>query len=758
MDDLIKGLNPKQRDAVTAGDGPVLVVAGPGSGKTRVLTHRIAYLTLDRGILPRQIMAVTFTNKAAAEMRERVERLRGGHLDGLSIGTFHAICARLLRMEADFTPYTRDFLIYDTDDQQSLMKRILQELNLNDRQFSAGRVLGAISALKNELIAPEQHQPGDYFGEIVARVYPVYQKALRANNALDFDDLLMQTVLLLKNQQSVRERYQARYVHVLIDEFQDTNTAQYDLVRLIGAPQNNIFVVGDEDQGIYAFRGADYRNVLQFRRDYPQAQVVVLEQNYRSTQMILDAARAVIDKNQHRTPKALFTERSGGALVTIYQAHNDIEEGDFVAGQIARMRQREGLKWSDFAVMYRTNAQSQPMEAAFVRAGIPYRLIGGVGFYKRREVRDLMAYLRLIHNPNDSVSFGRVVNVPGRGIGAKSLEQFSAWLSRDQLTLAEGLAAIANGTAAFTLSGKAGKGLQDFAVLLRDVRALAELGNELTVLFDEIMAKTGYRMHLDKTSESTEELNERQENINQLRAVLYSKRELALSDALEELALVAEADSVDTEEDRVTLLTLHAAKGLEFPIVFIGGIEDGLLPHSRSLDNAESMAEERRLMYVGLTRAKDQLILSYAFRRALYGEAIPSVPSRFLMDIPPSVVDNNPRALQEMHERDVYKRATAWDSPSQPDSVTTPRVPGKGGGSKVIPFPSGAAAGRGGSGGGRSAPSRYRVGMRVRSKKYGEGVIQGIEGAAGDELITVRFAGGVVKRLLASFGDLVILG
>jgi DNA helicase-2/ATP-dependent DNA helicase PcrA len=747
MDDLIKGLNPRQREAVTAGDGPVLVVAGPGSGKTRVLTHRIAYLTIDRGILPRQIMAVTFTNKAAVEMRERVERLRGGHLDGLSIGTFHAICARLLRTEADFTPYTRDFLIYDTDDQQTLMKQVLQEVNLSDRQFSPGRILGAISALKNELIAPEQHQPSDYFGEIVARAYPVYQKALRASNALDFDDLLMQTVLLLKSQPLVREKYQARYVHVLIDEFQDTNTAQYELVRLIGAPQNNIFVVGDEDQGIYAFRGADYRNVLQFRRDYPQAQVVVLEQNYRSTQVILDAARAVIDKNQHRTPKALFTDRTGGAPVMIHEAYTDAEEGDFVAGQIAHMRRRENRRWSDFAVMYRTNAQSQPMEAAFVRAGIPYRLIGGVGFYKRREVRDLMAYLRLIHNPNDSVSFNRVVNVPMRGIGAKSLEQFNAWLSRDQLTLAQGLEAIASGTTAFTLGGKAGKGLQDFAVLLRDVRALAEQGNDLTVLFDEIMARTGYRFHLDKTSESAEELNERQENINQLRAVLYSKRDLALSDALEELALVAEADSVDTEEDRVTLLTLHAAKGLEFAVVFITGIEDGLLPHSRSFDDAESMAEERRLLYVGLTRAKDQLILSYAFRRALYGEPIPSAPSRFLKDIPPSVLERSPRSIREMQERADYQRATTWDSPSQPDGADVPSASSRSG--RVIPFPGGAAAGR---------ASRYRVGMRVRSKRYGEGVIQEIEGAAGDELITVRFAGGSIRRLLASFGDLVILG
>ncbi len=757
MDDLIKGLNPKQREAVTAGEGPVLVVAGPGSGKTRVLTHRIAYLALDRGILPRQIMAVTFTNKAAAEMRERVERLRGGYLDGLSIGTFHAICARLLRREADLTPYTHEFLIYDTDDQQALMKQILEKLNLSDRHFPPGRILGAISALKSELIAPGQHQPVDYFGEIVAQVYPAYQQALRDNNALDFDDLLMQTVVLLREHQGVRERYQARYLHVLIDEFQDTNTAQYELVRLIGAPQNNIFVVGDEDQGIYAFRGADHRNVLRFRKDYPQAQVVVLEQNYRSTQLILDAARAVIDKNRHRTPKALVTERTGGARVLIYQAYDDIEEGEFVAEQIAWRRKRTGLKWSDFAVMYRTNAQSQAMEAALIQAGIPYRLIGGVGFYKRREIRDLMAYLRLIHNPNDSVSFERVVNVPARGIGAKSLEQFSVWLNRDQLTLAQGLDAVARSTAAFMLSGKAGKGLQDFAVLLRDLRALAEAGSELTVLFDEIIARIDYWTHLDKTSPSDKELNERRENLNQLRSVLYSKRDQALGEALEELALIAEADSVNAEEDRVTLLTLHAAKGLEFPIVFITGIEDGLLPHLRSLDDAESIEEERRLLYVGLTRAKDQLILSYASRRALYGGALPSVPSRFLMDIPPSVIDHNPHALQQMQEHDAYKRAVSWNSPSQSDDVTTPRDSNKGS-RKVIPFPGGAAAGRSGSGGGRSAPTRYRVGMRVRSRKYGEGVIQEVEGAAGDELITVRFAGGVVKRLLASFGDLIILG
>ncbi|MDL1902037.1 hypothetical protein FBR02_14870, partial [Anaerolineae bacterium CFX9] len=393
MSDLLSGLNAQQHEAVSTVEGPVLVLAGPGSGKTRVLTHRIAYLIREIGIRPWHILAVTFTNKAAAEMRERVERLLGGRLDGLQIGTFHAICARLLRTECDHLPYGPDYAIYDTDDQQALMRTILHELNIDTKKFNPGRVLGAISQAKNELIPPDEYASSDYFTEVVRRAYPIYQQRLINSNAMDFDDLLMQTALLLRDNPIVRDKYQQRYEYVLVDEFQDTNQAQYQLVGLVGAPQQNVFAVGDEDQGIYAFRGADYRNVMQFRRDYPEARVILLEQNYRSTQVVLDVARAIIDKNQNRTPKALFTERGAGALVTIRETYSEAEEGDFIATTILELRKKRGYQPRDFAVMYRTNAQSRALEDAFVAHSVPYRLVGGVGFYKRREIRDLMAYL-----------------------------------------------------------------------------------------------------------------------------------------------------------------------------------------------------------------------------------------------------------------------------------------------------------------------------------------------------------------------------
>ncbi|MEO8393112.1 MAG: UvrD-helicase domain-containing protein, partial [Chloroflexota bacterium] len=479
--DLLGILNEQQRASVTAGDGPILVLAGPGSGKTRVLTHRIAYLFQENGISPYHILAVTFTNKAAAEMRERVEKLLGGRLDGLQIGTFHSICARLIRIEAAHTPYDRDYVIYDTDDQISVIKSLMAEMNIDNKKFKPGGVLGAISTAKNELIEPGDYVSRDYFGEVVSRIYPKYQQRLINSNALDFDDLLMQTVILMRDHADVREKYQQRYEHVLVDEFQDTNTAQYQLVKILSKPQDNVFVVGDEDQGIYAFRGADYRNVMQFRRDYPQARVILLEQNYRSTQIVLDAARAIIDKNKHRTPKALFTDRSGGELVTVYEAYSESEEGEFVVNTITRAVKRGQYSLRDFAVMYRTNAQSRAFEEAFIKYGMSYKLVGGVGFYKRREVRDLVAYLRVINNPNESVSFERVINVPGRGIGKKSQEQFSEWAVANNLTISEALDAILRGVAS-PITGKAAKAFADFATLINDLQALAEQ-NDLTVVF-----------------------------------------------------------------------------------------------------------------------------------------------------------------------------------------------------------------------------------------------------------------------------------
>lgn len=741
--DLLEGLNPQQREAVTAGQGPTLVLAGPGSGKTRVLTHRIAYLIREMEIPSWGLVAVTFTNKAATEMRQRVEAILGGRLDGLSIGTFHAICARLLRVEADHTPYERDYVIYDTDDQLSAIKQVLADLNVDSKKFNPGRVLGAISTAKNELIEPGDFVSRDYFGEIVMRVYPRYQSLLVSSNAMDFDDLLMQTALLLRDNDYVREKYQQRFSHVLVDEFQDTNQAQYQLVQMLGKPQDNIFVVGDEDQGIYAFRGADYRNVMQFRRDYPDARVILLEQNYRSTQVVLDAARSVIDKNSHRTPKALFTDRVGGPLVTIKEAYSEAEEAEFVVRKLQEMIKRGDYHYNDIAIMYRTNAQSRALEDACVGLHVPYKLVGGVGFYKRREVRDLMAYLRLINNPNDAVSFTRVVNVPGRGIGKKSVETFAAWLAESGFTQRQALEAIVDGHAA-PLSGRAGRSLTEFAVMLAELRQLAD-GGDLTVLFDEIISRIGYNLYLHEISESTDELEERTQNVGELRGVIESKKDLSLGDALEELALVAEIDSLDESLDNVTLLTLHAAKGLEFSVVFITGLEDGLLPHSRSFGEPDAMAEERRLLYVGLTRAKDHLFLSYAFRRSLYGESIPGLPSRFLADIPAELTEGASIKLNVERERESFRKAYTWNNDERP--ALKPAAPAK----KVIPFASAAAR--------ASAPlMRYTPGLRVLHAKFGEGVVIESQRYGQDEEVTVAFEKFGLKRLAASFANLQILG
>jgi DNA helicase II / ATP-dependent DNA helicase PcrA len=757
MADLLAGLNPQQREAVTTIEGPVLVLAGPGSGKTRVLTHRITHLVRDHGVYPERILAVTFTNKAAAEMRERSERLMGGKLDGLQIGTFHAICARLLRREADATPYARDYVIYDSDDQNNVMRGVLNELNADIKKFTPGRVLNAISSAKNELIDPDAfaHLPTkDYFGELVRRAYPMYQRALVANNAMDFDDLLMQTVVLLQTHEPTREKYQRRMEYVLVDEFQDTNQAQYTLVKLLAAPQQNVFVVGDEDQGIYAFRGADYRNVHQFRKDYPTARVILLEQNYRSTQIILDAARAVIDQNKNRTPKALFTDRKGGARITLREAYSEAEEAEFIAERIRDGRRRDGRDYKDFAIMYRTNAQSRALEDAMVAAHIPYRLVGGVGFYRRQEVKDLIAYLRLIHNPSDTVSFERIVNVPARGIGKTSVEKFAEWAKLRGIGYGEALGGMMQGEAS-PITGRAVKSLIEFGHLLAHWRELAS-GGDLSVLFDSIAERTSYAIHLNAISDTPDQLTERMENVQELRAVIAAKKDLALGDFLEEVSLVAEVDQLTDENDSVTLLTLHSAKGLEYPVVFLAGMEDGLLPHSRSRDDREAMEEERRLLYVGITRAKDQLYMTYAFRRLIFGESSVSDPSRFLTDVPAHLVDGASSSVKQMQERDGYKRMTSWDS----DSSSYGRgrsEPRSGASAKILPFPGASAMRNAPPAPPAHPPTPYRVGQRVRHAKFGDGEILGLEFMKDDVEVTVRFDDVGTKRLSTSFARLVIL-
>lgn len=749
MTDLLDKLNPQQREAVTTVDGPVLVLAGPGSGKTRVLTHRVAYLIREINIPAHHIVAVTFTNKAAGEMRERVEALLADRTDGLQIGTFHAICARMLRVEAGMgtLPYSRDYTIYDTDDQLSLIKRILSELNVDVKKFQPGRVLGAISSAKNELIPPDDYPYGrDYFSEVVRRVYPAYQKRLIESNAMDFDDLLMQTVILLRGSEAAREKYQRRYEYVMVDEFQDTNTAQYQLVKLLGKPQDNVFVVGDEDQGIYAFRGADYRNVMQFKTDYPAARTILLEQNYRSTQIVLDTARAVIDRNRHRTPKALFTDREGGKRVTIFEAYSEADEGEFITTQIRRLMKTRGLRYRDFAIMYRTNAQSRPLEDAAVAAGLPYRLIGGVAFYKRKEIRDLIAYLKLINNPDDTVSFQRIVNTPGRGIGEKSVSAFSTWVQQRGAGLASALDAAANGEI-LPITGRAGKSIAEFSELIRDARSLTEEG-DLTLVFDEVIARTGYMIYLNEsTTDSDDQIRERQENVSALRGTISEKRDLSLNDFLAETSLASDTDALDPNADAVTLLTLHSAKGLEYPVVFITGVEEGLLPHSRSLSEPDAMAEERRLFYVGITRARDEIYLTYAFRRTLYGDSMLSAPSRFLEDIPEELTEGVSPKIKALKDRSGYQKSTSWEwgggASAQRPAPTS---------SKVIPFP-----GRDAKPKAPEPQTRFKTGMKVFHNTFGAGIVITSKRSGDDEEVEVRFDNVGFKRLSANFAKLTVL-
>jgi DNA helicase-2/ATP-dependent DNA helicase PcrA len=745
----LDGLNEQQRAAITAGEGPVLVLAGPGSGKTRVLTHRIGYLIGAMGVPARSIMAVTFTNKAAGEMRERVERLMGGRLHGLQIGTFHAICARLLRREHAHTPYSADYVIFDTEDQLTAVTQALNELGIDPKKFPPRQMLNAISGAKNELITPREYPRRDYREEIVARAFERYQTLLLDNNAMDFDDLLTEMVYMLREHDDVREKYQHLFDFILVDEFQDTNTAQYKLVQLLAAPRNNVFVVGDEDQGIYAFRGADYRNVMQFRRDYPQAQVFLLEQNYRSTQNILDAARAVIDRNPNRTPKALFTDRGEGSQITLTEAYNDEFEARTAIEKIEDLRREHGYGYGDVAVMYRTNAQSRALEDACVREGIPYKLIGGVGFYKRQEVRDLLAYLRLIHNPNDKVAFARVINTPKRGIGKQSLTDFQQWAADENLTYDAALKRLQSGGET-RLSSRAGRLFADFGELLDRWRAFAAQADHMALL-ERVITDIGYNLYLREISDSDDQVTERRENIDQLRTLMAagSEQGVPLGDLLADLTLMSEADSINEGENTVKLLTLHAAKGLEFPVVLICGVEEGLIPHLRSIENPAEMEEERRLFYVGITRAKDHLFLSYAFRRMIYGSSSASEPSRFLADIPVGILTGVSTRLIGRTGEEMYKRATSWSFGQSSRPARPPQnqhTPNDAVRSKITPFP----------GAQNRTPPQFPVNQRVFHSKFGAGMVIETRGSGDAEEVTVAFEDRSVgiKKFLAAFGNL----
>ncbi len=722
--DILATLNPAQRQAVEAIEGPVLILAGPGSGKTRVITHRVAYLVKLCRVSPHHIMAVTFTNKAAREMRERLDQLLGQAVEALTLGTFHAICARILRRDGKTIGLESSFVIYDEEDQSRLMKQTLEELNLDAKQYAPQALRSAISAAKSRLTSPGDygHWVSSYFDEVVHRVYQRYQQLLDQARAADFDDLLMKTVRLFRDHPQILTKYQSRYVHILVDEFQDTNIAQYELMKQLGGRYRNLCVVGDPDQSIYSWRFADLRNILSFERDYPEAKVVFLEQNYRSTKTILEAASDVISANVLRKPKKLWTDNEDGVPVSVVESYSAEEEAQSVVNEIERLISQEQISLKDCAVMYRVNAQSRALEETFMRYGVPYRLVGGTRFYQRQEVKDVIAYLRVIHNPQDNVSLNRIINVPGRGIGQKTVDTLQFWARANNTSLFEAIKQASHDViASDAKQSRPSRAVQALAGFGGLMARLTARSHELSLagLVDEILEDTKYREYIV----AKEDGEERWENVTELRNVASEYNELAPKDALatflQNVSLVSDTDELEDEADAVTLITLHQAKGLEFAVVFIIGLEEGILPHRRSFDDPEQMEEERRLCYVGITRAKKRLYLLRSYRRSLFGGSTANPPSRFLKDISPHLI--TPRGLWE----DIASPAASSDfrQSLQPSDGLLSAV-------------------------------TLKVGDHVRHSKFGSGIVMNCSPTRDDHELTVVFEVAGVKKLLASLAPL----
>lgn len=627
--DLLGELNTEQRQAVLQTEGPVLILAGAGSGKTKALTHRVAYLVAEKKVAPENILAVTFTNKAAGEMRERVLKLLSMPGDRRSfpyMGTFHAICVRILRRHAESAGLTSSFIIFDQADSLSAIKRAMRQLSLDEKVYAPGLMHGLISSAKNQLVGPSDYAKVAQgpTQSTAAKVFPVYQKILREADAMDFDDLIMQTVLLFRNHPEILQSWQKQFLYIMIDEYQDTNHAQYKFCRMLSEAHNNICVVGDDWQSIYSWRGADFRNILDFKKDYPDAVTIKLEQNYRSTKNILDAAHAVISKNRSRSDKRLWTQQGEGANVAVHEAFNEVHEAQLVI-EIIERGLRLGRKPKDFAVLYRVSAQSRNLEEGFLKTGLPYRIVGGLRFYERKEIKDALAYLRLVYRPDDTVSFERIYNVPARGIGEVSLGRLNGFRIQNDLTLNQAL------TRAKEIPGITGKAAANFENLGRQLIEYGARSGELSVseLLELIMKKSGYLDWLDDGSVQAEA---RVENVKELLSVA-AEYHSDLEAFLQDVALMSELDDYSPTADAVTLMTLHAAKGLEFPVVIIAGFEEGVFPHSRAQEDESELEEERRLCYVGMTRAKENLHLTHARKRLLYGQTMHNPPSRFILDL-----------------------------------------------------------------------------------------------------------------------------
>ena len=726
----VEGLNPAQRAAVEHGEGAQLILAGPGSGKTRVITNRIAWLVGEQRIAPWRILAVTFTNKAAREMRARAQGLLGEDAAKLHLGTFHSMCARWLRIHGQDIGLSPDYVIYDDADQTALMKRVLTSLHVDSRQFTPRSVLSAISSAKSEMRGADhfKRQSESYFQEIVARAYEGYQQGLREASALDFDDLLTETVRLFRESEEALERRAGQYLHVLVDEFQDTNPAQYALSRQLASAHGNICVVGDPDQSIYSWRAADSRNTQYFLRDFPDATTYLLEQNYRSTQPILDAANAVIENNRSHIERALWTERKDGQALTQYEAYNDEEEGEFVAREVERLATTD-TPLGSIAVLYRTNAQSRPIEDALVRHRIPYRLIGGVRFYQRREIKDLVAYLRLVHNRLDEASLLRIINVPARGIGDTTLARLSEYAGSTGLAVWDACEAVSRGEPVPGIAARAATAIRRFVHAVEAMRGQRE--RPLAELLDYVLEESGYVEYLRDREEGGEE---RLENVLQLRTVMAQYEDTTggeaadLASFLQDVALVADVDELEGAVEAITLITLHAAKGLEFPIVFLVGMEEGVLPHIRSFDDPRQLEEERRLAYVGITRAETSVYLTRAYRRYLGGRPLTNPPSRFLGEIPEHLL----QPFRSGDKRQVQERVAPVAAPPRPASA-----------------PSAAAQAA-------AAEPQWQAGERVRHAHFGEGIVVSCQERRGDVEVVVAFddeAAGV-KRLLQSLAPL----
>lgn len=660
---LLQNLNPEQQRAVLTVDGPLLILAGAGSGKTKTLTHRIAYLLATRKATPFDILAVTFTNKAAGEMRRRVADLTGNDPEFRGfmpfMGTFHGICVRLLRQDGEAGGVPSNFVIWDENDRLAAVKQICKDLHINEKSYPPRLMAAMISGAKNEMVTPDEFAAvaAGPAAQAAAKAFRAYEKSLTAAGALDFDDLISRTVQMLETSKKIRNKWQDRFRYVMVDEYQDTNAAQYRLVKLLTGPHQNIAVVGDDWQSIYSWRGADFRNILNFENDYPNAAVIKLEQNYRSTKNILDAAHGVIRHNKSRSDKKLWTAADSGRPVRAVATGSEIDEAETIARTITAAVDDGHRTFSDFAILYRTNAQSRPLEEVFIHRGLPYRIVGAVRFYDRKEIKDIMAYARLIYQPEDIASFTRIVNVPTRGIGAKSLENFTRFRAARRLGLLDGLTQAVH---ADGLTPKARQGLVQLADLITSFRSQME---ELTPaeLLDNLIRRLNYLKHLE---DGTPQGEARIENVRELLSVAGEYQQMGLPGFLEEVSLVSDVERSDSPGDAVTLMTLHSAKGLEFPVVFITGLEETILPHSRALYDAAEMEEERRLMYVGMTRAKEELYLTYATARTLFGGRSANIPSRFLSDIEAlpaglaneaSVDDGEPRYVPELSEGDGVK-------------------------------------------------------------------------------------------------------